>query len=692
MKWIKRILFTLLILIVVVVIAAAVVVFTFDPNDHKQRIVSVVKEATGRDLTLSGDIAFSLYPWLGLSLGSVQLGNAEGFGETPFASVDQAEVYVAILPLLRGEVQARTLYLEGLTLNLRKNKQGRTNWDDLLAEGDTKEPAPEEPDGGPPDLTLFDIGGIELVDAEVNWVDEQAGEEMHIAPLNLRVGALSARGELNAEADFVLQNGGAPLRADLSIHADEMNLTPPRYRFEALRVEVEANGDDLPGKRFSAVLETTLDADLDAGTVQASPLAIQSQNVEMTGWIAARQVLEAPAVEGELNSQPFNPRVLLESLGQAIETADPAVLEDAAFDLAFNATDDSATLSRLKATLDDTQITGEASVTSFTDPKIKFTLALNAINLDRYMPPEPSEGEEETPVERPPKDEDALDLPVEMLRDLNLNGTFTAGQVTLEGVRLADVGATVTAEDGLIRISGLRSQLYQGGLDGQASLDVRGDTPVFAVDSALSGIRFEPLMEDFLGKAYLTGAADLAFDLKSQGASMTALRRALGGNLDFALKDGALMNMKLIDLIARAVAFFQGGKPEINPERTLFQSLTASAAIASGVLKNGDLSLISPELLARGGGTIDLASKTIDYVLRVGDNDDGETERFAPIAIQGAFDDLDYNLDLSEAIKNEARQRVQEEIEEIEKEKKEELRERLQEELKEGLKERFDFN
>lgn len=49
----------LLLLIIAVVILIPMFV---DPNDHKDRIVAEVKKATGRDLSIGGDIELSVFP------------------------------------------------------------------------------------------------------------------------------------------------------------------------------------------------------------------------------------------------------------------------------------------------------------------------------------------------------------------------------------------------------------------------------------------------------------------------------------------------------------------------------------------------------------------------------------------------------------------------------------------------------
>ena len=139
MKIIRYLVIALVVLVIVFVAGAVILVATVDPNDYKEEIVAKVKDVTGRDLKLEGDIGFSFFPKLGVKLGQAEFGNAAGFGKEPFAKVQKVGVSVDLLSLLKFKVQADTIELEGLRVNLQKNKNGKTNWDDLS--GNSSSPA-----------------------------------------------------------------------------------------------------------------------------------------------------------------------------------------------------------------------------------------------------------------------------------------------------------------------------------------------------------------------------------------------------------------------------------------------------------------------------------------------------------------------------------------------------------------------
>ena len=106
-------------IIAALLIAAAIYIFLiFDPNKYKAEIITAVHKATGRELTIQGDLKLSLFPWLGVETGVMTLNNLPEFGRQPFTKVDAAAIKVKLLPLLHKDVEVDTVTLNGLYLNL----------------------------------------------------------------------------------------------------------------------------------------------------------------------------------------------------------------------------------------------------------------------------------------------------------------------------------------------------------------------------------------------------------------------------------------------------------------------------------------------------------------------------------------------------------------------------------------------
>jgi len=778
MKWLIRILIGVVLLVLVFVIGAVVLVATVDPNDYKQRIESAAKQATGRELTLQGNIELSFFPWLGLQLGAARVGNAAGFGDEPFAQVDNVDVRVALLPLLRGEVRADTVRLEGLEANLERNAKGVGNWEDLIEPGKKNAPAQEPGELGG-DMVL-ELGGVVLKDAAVRWRDAQAGTDVRIEPINLTTGALAFGEPFDIDLGLRLTNAKPAVVANVGLTA-EATINPDRQRYALadLQLNVDATGEGLPEDGVEATLETALDADLEAGTAtvqpltlevaglrvvgqanasglnakprfqgelsgdvlspqqliaalgqqlsptqdpealenaklklafngdlgagtaQVQPLTLQAAGLRLAGQLNASGLNTKPQFEGELASDPFSPRQLMTALGQKLPpTQDPNVLENAKLQLAFTGTDDSAKISTFDAQLDDTHLTGQGAVESFADPKINFTAALDAIDLDRYMAPVSDEEPAPKGEPKPPGESDELELPVKALRDLHMDGRVTAGKLKASNLNFTDMQATITARDGLIKVAPLSMNLYQGGLTGSATLDVREDIPTFAFDSVLDGLQAGGLVMALAGDEYLSGTTRFTMNVATRGRRISILKQALNGNLTFNFKEGSISNSEIAGRIAKVIAFFKGQPGAATATETRFSSLTGSANIVRGVLSNNNLSLVSPQILAKGQGKVDMPASLVDYTLSIALNDNGKPRdnRFVPIEVGGPFSDLNYSLALTDAVKEQAQQAVKQELQEQQQKLKEELKGKqqdlennIQEKLQQELKDRFNF-
>ena len=84
-------------LLVIVAVDIALPLFV-DPDDFKPQIAQLVKEKTGRTLDIQGTIKLSVFPWLGVKLGTTTPSNASGFGAEPFVRAESAELRVKLPP------------------------------------------------------------------------------------------------------------------------------------------------------------------------------------------------------------------------------------------------------------------------------------------------------------------------------------------------------------------------------------------------------------------------------------------------------------------------------------------------------------------------------------------------------------------------------------------------------------------
>ncbi|MFO1028319.1 MAG: AsmA family protein [Acetobacteraceae bacterium] len=105
-----------------------VAVATFDPNSLKPRIIEAVHKATGRDLTIGGDIRLRPSLWPTVEVADVSLSNPPGFSRPQMATLKQMRLSLALLPLLSREVEIDSLTLVQPDILLERKPDGQANW------------------------------------------------------------------------------------------------------------------------------------------------------------------------------------------------------------------------------------------------------------------------------------------------------------------------------------------------------------------------------------------------------------------------------------------------------------------------------------------------------------------------------------------------------------------------------------
>ena len=241
---------------------------------------------------------------------------------------------------------------------------------------------------------------------------------------------------------------------------------------------------------------------------------------------------------------------------------------------------------------------------------IRFTLAADQVNLDRYLPP-PAKAPSGAGAPPPPaKPEEPIDL--SGLKGLNLKGDLKIDQLVASNVKLEKVHLGVKAAGGKVDAEPLTADLYQGKLNGAASVNANDNR--FALKADLPGVAIGPLLKDALNNDMLEGKGNVALDVQTAGNTVTAMKKALAGTAKLSLKDGALKGINLDDLMRKLK---KQPAPASSQQRTDLSELTASFLIRNGVAHNDDLLAKAPLLRLTGSGDADIGANALNYVAKV---------------------------------------------------------------------------
>lgn len=636
MKLIKWLLGIIVMLVLIVGVGIAAMVNLVDWNDYKETIQNQVKEQTGRELEIAGDLSPSFFPWAGLSVGKIAVANASGFGDLPFASITSADVKVKLWPLIKREINVRTVELKGVQLDLQRNADGTTNWDDLIQSATTTTTTTEsgntevskEVEGSGPTIAAIAVGGIQILDANVKWNDLMTGTDAALTNFNLTTGAIELEKPFDLNLNFTVASNSMDLNADIKGSGElVMDLEGQTYTVKGFKLTTDAKGGALPNGELVMNFGADVIANLVDQTVDVSSLNLGMLGIELNGTVNVTNLDTEPTVTGQIGSNEFNPRELFTKLGiEAPVTADGSVLKTASLKLALAATPAAAALNDLIIKLDDTTFSGQASLPNLaaTMPPVRFDFNVDAIDLDRYLPPgtvaegeAPADTSETAALEA--SDPDApIELPIEMMRQLDIDGTFSVGTVKISNLTTKDIVIPLKASGGKIALQDIQASLYEGKFDGTMGLDVSGDTPTYGVKMGLLGIQADPLLADLTQKdSFLSGGGQFNTDITTAGNTVNAIKAGLNGGFGAEFSDGSINGINIGYQIRRAKAALTGQSlaEEEGSVKTDFSSLTMSGVFTNGVMNSDDLDMRSPLLRLGGAGRVDLPGENVDYTL-----------------------------------------------------------------------------
>lgn len=693
-------------LIAALIAAVTALALLFDPNDYKDQIAALVKHHTGREISIQGDIKLSLFPWLGIKVDRVAIGNAPGFGPEPLAEAQSAEVKLGLLPLLQKRLEFDKVLLRGMVLHLTVDRSGRRNWIIGTAASGVEQPVPKQRispvANAAQSLSALNIAGIDVGESRILWSNQRNGTSAVLNDLSLESGhVLPGRPfHIVLKTGFSMHPAGTGGRLDLDGH---LSISPDgaRYTLEGMRAAVHVEDRRLPGGGVDMAVTGSVDADVIHRMLRASGLQLQLPVVRAVGDFQVSQVDSSARYTGNLRLPAFDLRALLQALGHLPETADPRALTQVTGELAFDGSGGQFDIRPLTLHVDDSALSGSIGVRRNGRAPSTFDLSVDSLDLDRYLPPRRK-------VPATPAEAVAVAwsrLPVDTLRRMSLEGELRIPKLKAVNLAIKNLLLRITAHDGVLQIHPAQASLYDGEYQGEIRLDARPDAQknaqkdaqkpglAIALNEAIRGVQVEPLLKDLQGSTWLSGRGDLSARLSARAGPDQDIRKTLAGEAGLSLHQGAVKGIDLVSLIREAAARLEGKSPAPSgtPDRTEFTELHGTVQFERGIARNDDLSLSSPLLKLTGAGSADLVSGQLDYLLKVAAG--GLLESSAkssasralenlrgaiiPVKVTGSLTRPQFRLDLDALLGEQAKGKLQQKREEIKQKIEDRLRERL---------------
>ena len=508
-------------LVVAVIVGGDVVIMSTDYNQYEGLIAEKVKEATGRNLSIAGDIELELSFTPSLSVSGVRFENAEWGSKPDMLSVEKFLAQVALLPLLSNTIEVDHVLLQGAEILIEREADGRANFvfDAAAKESAIKKdetPASSSATGlsGDGSLPIPIVRKVLIENAKLTYRDVKAGVTETIVLKKILLDGEGPQSPVNLTFDMTLNGqpgfgGGQPGPLD--------GLTDP-YKDWPLKLTVEASG-----------AKVGLDGPIrDPAGVKGFDVGVNVSGESLANLSALAGAPVPPIspyqVSAKIHGDPLQALQLV-NIGVKVGKSDVKV-----------------NLSGKKPSVDG-----------------KFTSEL--IDLADFMKPssaapeKSTDGSTSTSADKTPADSDGRvlpndPLPLDALKPANAKIGLTAKRVLAQGIAIENIVTSVTPRDGDLQVAPMKAEISNGTLDGKVRLNAAAKTPALNDGIKASKIDLGKLLTDAAITDLLEGGLNAQVQLKGRGSSVRALAAGLDGQIRAVIGEGRVKTTALDTLSA----------------------------------------------------------------------------------------------------------------------------------------------
>ena len=624
----------------VVVIAMLLLLPVFmDVQKYKPYIERRVSEAVGRPFTMGEKFKASLFPWAGVSLSDLHLGNPPGFDEKDFVSVKSFEIRVKLLPLLLSkfkDIQIKHIVLNEPRIALIKQKDGKTTW-----EWKEKEPAQSKKneiksvEGEPGEefsLKSLAVGDLSINNGLILWIDHSNKEKKEISGLNLQLSDVSLDRPVNLKFDALMDGHAVSVNGKLGPVGEKPGIG-------AVPFDISVN-------------------------------ALKQLAIHLKGRID--NPAEDPKFDIAIDVSSFSLRKLLSETGQPIPAgmSDPEALNKVAFKASLKGNPQKILVSDGILNIDESKINFSVNVKDFSRPDVAFNVKLDQIDLNRYLPPKT--GKKSDANKKSGSSELASKKPAEektdysSLRSLVLNGSMHAGKVKVNKTVAQDINVKVSGKNGIFHINPLTMKLYNGDMSGKVTLNVKKNAPQSNIILKLNNIECEPLIKDVLEKDILKGTVKAGVAFSMSGDDAEKIMKTLNGKGEFSVKNGAVKGIDLVAMVRNTDGAYGFAGQSNKSSETGFSELYAPFTITDGLLKTTDTRMVSTLIRVAVSGKANLPGETLKFriepvVVTTSKADKKKMKRSevkVPVLVSGTFSSPKFRPDLKAIAKDQLKKEV----------------------------------
>ncbi len=649
----------------------AAATYFLDNATIAEQLKKEASERFNRTLVFQGELQTKFFPKIQIVLPPTTL-SFEG-SDKPQFTLNGAEVGVAVLPLLKGDVQFDAVVVDGLKGQVNVSRLLKKIHESSAQEGASQTVPPNETEKSNANqdssfIKNLEVASLEIRNAALTAYGLQNQKVYSVDSLNLSTGKLGLNGTtpVKFSTRFAEKtqglNGQVAFNSTVTYDVKTMSLSMDKpsitvsanQKEQSISAEVKAN---LLKYASKDVLVQGANITAKVNDVSVMGVFNTAQTKQMQTWSLEGlnvNVSQADTVKANVNGDFAGEIEAFSLQSQKLAGNVQANLGHAVLQVPFNGqvsmTPGDKVDLKLNGKLDNSSWESEVKLIGFNVPTINGYFTLDSFVADKWLK---VSGQERKKVSSSTVSviSQAYAASTSNLDVLNrANGRFGIHVNTLkyQGLTVSNFDTTLSLSKGVLSFNNLLANACSGTFSGKGQINA---TEKWSFDLNAKGVDTQALMQALGSEAKLYGKANATVKLAGLGLEKTALLKSANGQISVSANNAVLKGLSLEKVGNAVKAKKVTGLIMKDEDQTRFSILSASANISNGVLNIHSLDGKTSVAEVKGQVAVGLIDESLSGLItaKLATSVDGRRIS-VPIKLGGTIQAPSYGIDLEAAL------------------------------------------
>ncbi len=567
-------------MLIVLIIAIFTILSSYDYNKLKPEISIAAKNATGRELAITGDIDIAIGLSPKIILEGVTFQNAKWGSRPDMVKIKRIEAQAALIPLIFREIEVKRFFVIEPDILIETNKSGKSNISFYsLKQSRGARPEIKDPKIIPGNLSALTFNNLRIENGTLTY---RNGKGKKSYAINLDIFSLAAK------------TNESPVKVELSGGYNEN-----RFDFKGkvgpipgiFKPEISWPVD-VDGKAFDADIALK-------GSIQ-EPLAQKGLDIDFKIDIDEKTLESFEAFQDNIPS-----------------LKGPIAISGNVKDLASQR----YKFSDLLILLAENDLKGDIEISlKGKTPGFKGSLSSEKIDLRTILStekPDKKNGKQKTKKAKS-KIFTKESLPFDSLKLIDANVNLKIAKLILPKLVLEKISADIALKKGRLSIKPLKAGIGGGSLNGDLAIRAKGKSSTLATSLSIKSFDLGKMLKELKITEILSGRFDIGVKVKARGNSSAAIMAGLNGHTSVVMEDGRINNRYIeiagADLSASLFRLFNPVKKK--KKFTKLNCLVSRFDIVNGIAESEVMVFDTPRMSVIGSGKVNLKTEKLNISLK----------------------------------------------------------------------------